>query len=77
MDKKVVEKIEKLDLDKDIELILKNNNVNTMQDIWKFKRRELKKIGLRDFQINHIIIKMQLKGLDLDEKMYEKNESKR
>ena len=77
MDKQVVEKIEKLNLDKDIESILKNNNVNTMQDIWKFKRRELKKLGLRDSQINHIIIKMQLKGLDLNEKMYEKNESKR
>jgi len=77
MDKQVVEKIEKLNLDKDIELILKNNNINTMQDIWKFKRRELKKLGLRDSQINHIIIKMQLKGLDLNEKMYEKNESKR
>jgi len=77
MDKHVVENIEKLNLDKDIEFILKSNNVNSIQDIWKFKRRELKKIGLRDFQINHIIIKMQLNGLDLDEKMYEKNESKR
>ena len=77
MDKNVVEKIEKLDLDKDIEKILKNSNVNTMQDIWKLKRRELKNIGLKDSQINHIIIKMQLKGLDLNEKMYDKNESKR
>jgi DNA-directed RNA polymerase alpha subunit len=77
MDKQVVEKIEKLNLDKDIEIILKNNNVNTMQDIWKLKRRELKNIGLKDSQINHIIIKMQLKGLDLNEKMYDKNESKR
>lgn len=77
MDKNVVEKIEKLDLDKDIETILKNSNVNTMQDIWKLKRRELKNIGLKDSQINHIIIKMQLKGLDLNEKMYDKNESKR
>ncbi len=77
MDKNVVENIETLNLDKDIELILKNNNVNSMNDIWKLKRKELKKIGLRDFQINHIIIKMQLNGLDLNEKMYEKNESKR
>jgi len=77
MDKQVVEKIEKLNLDKDIEVILKKSNVNTMQDIWKLKRKELKNIGLRDYQINHIIIKMQLNGLDLNEKMYEKNESKR
>ena len=41
------------------------------------RRRELKNIGLKDSQINHIIIKMQLKGLDLNEKMYDKNESKR
>lgn len=77
MDKQVVEKIEKLNLNEDIEIILKNNNVNTMQDIWKLKRRELKNIGLKDSQINHIIIKMQLKGLDLNEKMYDKSESKR
>lgn len=77
MDKHVVEKIEKLDLDNDIELILKSNNVNTMQEVWKFKRNELKNMGLKDSQINHIIIKMQLKGLDLNKKMYEKNESKR
>lgn len=77
MDKQVEEKIEKLNLNEDIEIILKNNNVNTMQDIWKLKRRELKNIGLKDSQINHIIIKMQLEGLDLNEKMYDKNESKR
>jgi hypothetical protein len=48
-----------------------------MQEVWEFKRNELKNMGLKDSQINHIIIKMQLKGLDLNKKMYEKNESKR
>lgn len=47
---------------------LKNNNINYIKDLWVLKRCDLKKLGFNNKDINEIIIKMQLNGIDLDKK---------
>lgn len=53
--------------------ILLNNNINTIEQLWKMKRPELKTIGLSDSQISNSIIKLQLNGIDLNGKINEKD----
>jgi len=62
--------ISKLGLDIEIVNVLKEKNIIFIKDLWKFKRTELKKNNLKDLQINNIIIALQLRGLDLNEKLY-------
>ena len=62
--------IKRLDLDSDLIYKLKDNNINIVRDLWKLKRNDLKKIGLNDNEINQIMIKMQLQGIDLNQKVY-------
>lgn len=62
--------IQKLDLDSKLIKKLKDNNIDIVRDLWKQKRTDLKKIGLSDNEINQVIIKMQLQGIDLNQKIY-------
>lgn len=62
--------IKKLDLDSSLFQKLKSNGINVVYDLWKLKRNDLKEIGLSDSEINRIMIKMQLQGLDLNKKIY-------
>lgn len=59
-----------LDLDKELVEILKNNNINKVGEIWKLKRKDLKDLGFKDSDINQVIIKLQLLGLDLNGRIY-------
>lgn len=62
--------IEFLNLENNILLKLKENNINTIEEIWKTNRKSLKKNGLTDSEINQIAIKLQLLSLDLNKKIY-------
>lgn len=66
----VDESIKKLGLDVSIINKLEENNIKTINDLWCLKRKELKIMNFNTSEINHIIIKMQLCGLDLNKKMY-------
>ena len=66
-------KIDSLNIDSIILKTLKENNIITVRDLWILKRCDLKKINLTDNQINNIIIKLQLFGIDLNKKVYQKN----
>lgn len=69
--KKYIEKtIDEMGLSKKTNDKLKNNDINTVKDLWVLKRTDLKKKGLTDTEINQIIIKFQLNGLDLNKKEY-------
>jgi DNA-directed RNA polymerase alpha subunit len=57
-------------LDEEILPVLKNNNIVNIRDLWVLNRKSLKNIKLNDKQINDIIIKLQLIGLDLNKKIY-------
>lgn len=65
-------KIEEIDVDKTVYQKLKNNNICLIKDLWGLKRKDLKNYNLNDSEVNQIIIKMQLIGLDLNKKIYNK-----
>lgn len=62
--------IEELHINSSIEKKLKEKNILLIEDIWHLKRKELKELSFSDDEINQIIIKLQLKGLDLNKKKY-------
>ncbi|MBR1385315.1 MAG: hypothetical protein IJ568_00645 [Bacilli bacterium] len=62
--------IEELNLKESITKKLKENNIITIKDVWSLKRKDLKSYNLSDSEINQIIIKLQLKGYDLNKKTY-------
>lgn len=66
----VMDDIKSLDLDKDVLTILADNGINNVGDIWILNRKKLKGLGLKDIDINFIIVKLQLLGLDLNKKVY-------
>ena len=68
----ITDDITKLELSPRINKILKENNINIIHDLWLLNRKELKKISLTDKEIKSIIIALQLQGLDLNEKIYDK-----
>ena len=68
---KILEKnIEELGIDTNLIKILKENSINTIEDLWKLKRKELRDLKLSDSEITKITIKLQLYGLDLNKKIY-------
>ena len=68
---KILEKdISELNLSTKINNALKDNSINTIEDLWKLKRKELKDMKLSDSDITQVIIKLQLYGLDLNRKIY-------
>lgn len=64
--------IKELDLESNILDKLSNHNINTVKDLWKLKRSQLKDFDLNNEEVNQIIIKMQLYGIDLNKKVYDK-----
>lgn len=68
---KILEKnIEELELTENVMKELKNNDVNTIEDLWNLKRKDIKDFGIKDSDISQITIKLQLYGLDLNKKIY-------
>ena len=59
-----------LELDPNLNKILKENNINTVGDLWVLNKKKLKEIGIVDLDIKLISIKLQLLGLDLNKKIY-------
>ena len=57
-----------LKLEKDLIKRLEDNNIIIVKDLWQMKRQELKDLGFNNKDINELIIKLQLSGLDLNKK---------
>lgn len=66
----VNEKINKLGIDDSIIKVFNSRDIITINDLWSLKRKDLKDMNFSGEQINHIIIKMQLNGIDLNRKKY-------
>ncbi len=66
----VDEALKSLKIDNNIIEKLEKRNIKTIKDLWVLTRKELKTLDFNDTEINHIRIKMQLWGLDLNKKMY-------
>lgn len=65
-----------LNISNEIEMLLKSNKLSKIKDICMLKRKDFKNLGLKDTDINHIIIKMQLNGFDLGKNGFEKKKLK-
>lgn len=61
-----------LDLDEKILKKLKDNNINSFEELWLQNKKTLKELNFSQLEINSIIIKLQLKGLDLNKKKIHK-----
>ena len=59
-----------LDLDSSIEKKLSNLNIVKINDLWECKLIFLKNNNFNNTEINQIRIKLQLKGIDLNKKVY-------
>lgn len=59
-----------LNLDNNIINKLKEKNIKIVEDLWLSNRHKLKEMDFKDNEINQIIIKMQLIGIDLNRKRY-------
>ena len=56
--------IEKLQLNEEIDKILKKNKITKIKQLTNKTKMQLKEIGLLGYQISEIEIKLQLVGLD-------------
>lgn len=57
-----------IDIDKDIINKLNKIGINVIEELCKTNRKTLTKFDFNTEEINHIIIKLQLAGLDLSKK---------
>lgn len=64
------ENVKNLELDQEVIDLLKDNNINLINELWVCNRKKLKELGVKDADIKQIIIKLQLIGLDLNKKVY-------
>lgn len=62
--------IEILDLSDQIVKKLENFNIKTIRELWQCKLIFLKENSFTTREINQIRIKLQLKGIDLNKKVY-------
>ena len=66
MDKKFAKQsIERLDTSMEVINLLKNSNINTLEELRDERNSDLKQIGLEQSQIKDINIQLQLLGLNL------------
>lgn len=65
--------IDKLEIEDNMLTKLVTHKIRFIKDLWQLSRKDLKRMDFSDDQINHIIIKMQLLGIDLNKKVYNKN----
>lgn len=62
--------IEKMGLSKMTTTRLKENEIVTVEGLWNLSRIQLKSMKFSNDEINAIIIKLQLIGLDLNKRKY-------
>lgn len=65
--------INKLEVDDKILINLSNHQISSIKDLWSLNRKDLKKMSFSDEEINQLIIKLQLPGIDLNKKIYNKD----
>ena len=66
--------IEELQLNVEINKVLKKNKINKVKQLTNKTKTQLKEIGLLGYQISEIEIKLQLIGYDLKSKYQRKEE---
>lgn len=57
-----------LNLNNNINNVLKEHNINKIYDLWENSKKSLKNIGIKDSELKDIIIKLELNGFDLNKR---------
>ena len=57
-----------IEIDKEVILKLNNAGIKNIGDLCKTNRKALNNFGFNTYEINHIIVNLQLSGLDLSKK---------
>lgn len=70
MKEKLKENVSTLNLDKTIIQKMKNNGIETVEDLWKLSRKELKQKEFTDNEIHKIVICLELYGIDLGKRIW-------
>lgn len=68
----IEDKIEKLMISTKLKEKLSLSKIKTIKDLWQLKRKDLKKLTFTDQEINELIIALQLEGVYLNKKIYDK-----
>ena len=68
----IEDKIEELMISTKLKEKLSLSKIKTIKDLWQLKRKDLKNLTFTDQEINELIIALQLEGLDLNKKIYDK-----
>ncbi len=70
MKEKLKENVNTLHLDSIIIKKMLANNIMTIEDLWKLKRKDLKELNFTDSEINKIVICLELYGIDLGKRVW-------
>lgn len=70
MKKNVKVEVSEIDFPNNIKEKMISNNIKILEQIWELSRSDLKKMGFSNNEVNEIIVKLQLYGLDLNKKVY-------
>ncbi len=70
MKEKLKESVTTLNLDKEILKKMENNKIETIEDLWKLNRKELKQLSFTDTDIHKIVICLELYGIDLGKRIW-------
>lgn len=70
MKEKLKESVSTLNLSTDIIHKMKQNEIETIEDLWKKSRKELKQLGFTDNEIHKIVICLELYGIDLGKRIW-------
>lgn len=65
--------LDRLEIQDNLKNKLSNHQITSIKDLWYLSRKDLKKMDFSDEEINRIIIKLQLLGIDLNHKIYNKD----
>lgn len=60
--------LKSLNIEEKILKKLSKNNINSLEELWVQNKKSLKELDFSQDEINSIVIKLQLKGLDLNKK---------
>ncbi len=70
MKEKLKESVSTLKLSSDIIEKMVQNKIETIEDLWKKNRKELKQLGFTDSEIHKIVICLELYGIDLGKRIW-------
>ncbi len=70
MKERLKENVSTLKLDAEIIKKMESKEIETVEDLWKLNRKELKQLDFTDSEIHKIVICLELHGIDLGKRIW-------